>query len=432
MDRPSGRVIQLPPPIPLRIGRYEIQGHLGSGGMGVVYLATDPLLQRTVAIKVLPVNDDDLRARFAREARSAAALRHPNVVTIYDVGEDGGNPFIAMEFLDGESIAELVSRRAPLSVDRRLQLVLELCAGLGYAHKNGIVHRDIKPGNLMVIGEGTLKILDFGLARFTNDASGPALTQVGSVLGSPHYMSPEQVEGKIADARSDIFSVGVVLYELLTFQKAYPGGSTPVVLHNIVHLAPTPIRELLPSIDSELEAIVNKALEKDPAKRYQDLNSLAAALTHVRAKLIAAADSHTLITPGLGEPTPQRAQSPNRAQAHKATPPDSLKAGRLADSDAHRRELVTQRVKASRAARARGDLAEASAQIHAGLELAPGDPLLLAMLSGFPAAEPQQPPAGITSSRPVPALNRLAALGMPLWLSAAAIVLLAVAWAWLF
>src|SRR6478736_2984940 len=265
--------------------------------MGVVYLATDPLLRRTVAIKVLPGTDDDLRERFAREARSAAALRHNNVVTIYDIGEDDGRPFIAMEFLDGESMAEMVRRRAPLSIDRKLQLLIELCAGLGYAHKNGIVHRDIKPGNLMVTGEGTLKVLDFGLARITSEATSTGLTQVGSVLGTPHYMSPEQVEGKVADWRSDIFSVGVVFYELLSYHKAYPGDSSHVVLHNIVHGAPTPIRDLMPNIDPALEAIVNRGLEKNPEKRYQNLSSLATEASRVRASLTTDAEFETIVMP---------------------------------------------------------------------------------------------------------------------------------------
>ncbi len=299
---------------------------LGAGGMGVVYLATDPLLRRTVAIKILPAHDDDLRERFQREARSAASLRHPNIVTIYDIGEDDGKPFIAMEFLDGESLAELVQRRAALSIDRRLELMLDLCAGLGYAHKNGIVHRDIKPGNLMVTAEGPLKILDFGLARFTSEATNTGLTRVGSVLGTPHYMSPEQVEGKVADTRSDIFSVGVVLYELLTSQQAYPGTSAHVVLHNIIHLTPTPIRQLMPSIPAELEALVSKALEKDPEKRYQNLRDLTSDVTRVRATLTAGAAFETTITPRPDQSPGARSKSsrpsettPGRGTRHLAS-----------------------------------------------------------------------------------------------------------------
>ncbi len=330
------------PPRPTRIGRYEITDRLGAGGMGVVYLATDPLLRRTVAIKVLPAHDDDLRERFAREARSAASLKHNHVVTIYDIGEDDGKPFIAMEFLDGESMAEMVRRRAPLSVDRRLQLLLELCAGLGYAHKHGIIHRDIKPGNLMVTAEGSLKILDFGLARITSDVTSTGLTLAGSVMGTPHYMSPEQVEGKVVDPRSDIFAVGVVFYELLSYRKAYPGESAHVILHNIVHATPTPIRELIPAIDPELEAIVLKGLEKDPAKRYQTLSSLAAEVTRIRGKFAASTEVTTQIAlaPGSGprrsreKPSKGTDTSPGRGTRHLASL-DAIAQRRASQVDAH-------------------------------------------------------------------------------------------------
>jgi serine/threonine-protein kinase len=209
--------------LPARVGRYEVVERLGTGGMGVVYLATDPLLRRTVAVKVLPVENDELRERFAREGRSAAALRHNNIVTIYDVGEDQGHPFIAMEFIDGESMAEMIRRRAPLTMPRRLQLMSELCAGLGYAHRNGIVHRDIKPANLMITSEGGLKILDFGLARLIAEPTLGALSGVATLLGTPHYLAPEQIAGAPADHASDIFSVGLVLYEFVSYRRAFPG-----------------------------------------------------------------------------------------------------------------------------------------------------------------------------------------------------------------
>ena len=246
--------------------------------MGVLYLARDPLLRRTLAIKVLAVDDDDLRERFAREARSAASLSHTNIVTIFDVGEDNGHPFLAMEYLDGETMAEMIRRKAPVALQRRLQLLLELCAGLGYAHRLGIIHRDIKPANLMITGNGTLKILDFGLARLTHDnASG--LTQSGALLGTPHYMSPEQIEGRPVDHRSDIFSVGLVLYELLTYRKAYSGEGMHVVLHKITHERPQPLRELDPAIDPSLERIVDKATEREPDRRYQSLELMSADTT---------------------------------------------------------------------------------------------------------------------------------------------------------
>ena len=274
--------------------------------MGVVYLATDPLLRRTVAIKVLPGQDDELHERFAREARSAASLRHHNIVTIFDIGEDEGQPFIAMEFLDGESMAELIRRRAPLSVEKRLQLMIELCAGLGYAHRSGIIHRDIKPGNLMITTEGSLKVLDFGLVRLSTEETNTGLTRAGAIMGTPHYMSPEQVHGKPVDPRSDIFSVGLVLYEVLAYRQAYPGDSAHVVLHNIVHTAPPPIRDFVPDIDPELERIVEKGIEKEPDRRYQNLAALAAELERVRAHYTEAASTATLIKARPERSTPVR------------------------------------------------------------------------------------------------------------------------------
>jgi tetratricopeptide (TPR) repeat protein/predicted Ser/Thr protein kinase len=279
------------PSLPARVGRYDIVERLGTGGMGVVYLATDPLLRRTVAVKVLLVENDELRERFAREGRSAAALRHNNIVTIYDVGEDHGQPFIAMEFIDGESMAEMIRRRAPLPMPRRLQLMGELCAGLGYAHRNGIVHRDIKPANLMITSEGGLKILDFGLARVIAEPTLGASTGVGTLLGTPHYLAPEQIAGTAADQVSDIFSVGLVLYEFLSYRRAFPGDSGPAILFDIVERQPTPIRELVPDIDSELEAILGKAIEKDRARRYSDLAAMAAGIERVRARLTRSADA---------------------------------------------------------------------------------------------------------------------------------------------
>jgi serine/threonine protein kinase len=204
------------PELPKRIDRYEIVERLGRGGMGVVYLATDPALGRTVAIKMLTEDNEELRERFAREARSAAALKHNNIVTIYDVGEDQGRPFIAMEYLEGENLAEVIRRRAQVPLRQKLDWILELCAGLGYAHRTHIVHRDIKPANLLITTEGALKILDFGIARVTADATADGLTRMGMLMGSPHYMSPEQAEGQPVDERSDIFAVGLVMYELLS------------------------------------------------------------------------------------------------------------------------------------------------------------------------------------------------------------------------
>src|SRR5687768_11218913 len=285
MAIPGARVTvkqDVKPPLPQRIGRYEVMDRLGEGGMGLLYLAKDPVLDRTVAIKVLSVFNPEIKQRFAGEARSAARLAHPNIITIYDVGEDQGQPFIAMEYIDGETLGEVIRRRAPLRLIRRLELMLQLCAGLGHAHKMGIVHRDIKPANLMLTSDGTLKILDFGLARIVADAASSGLTRAGAMLGTPHYMSPEQAMGQPADHRSDIFSVGLVMYELLTWQKAFSGESPHVVMHRIAHDSARPIRQLFPMIDPQLETIVNTALERDPEKRYQSLGAFAAARSEER------------------------------------------------------------------------------------------------------------------------------------------------------
>lgn len=282
----------MPTPFPARIGRYDIVERLGAGAMGMVYRAKDPVLNRTVAIKVLPHASDELRDRFAQEARAAASLRHPGVVTIYDVGEDEGRPFIAMECLEGETMAALIARRAPLVIDQRLQLIIDLCEGLGYAHQHDLIHRDIKPANLMVTPQG-LKILDFGLARLVASTGHGALTTAGSVIGTAHYMSPEQVLGTTADHLSEVFAVGLVLYELLTYRKAYPGNSSPVVMYDIVHKPPPDVREVLPQIDEELATVVTASLEKDRARRYTSLERLAGDLMRIRARLVRSAEEST-------------------------------------------------------------------------------------------------------------------------------------------
>jgi serine/threonine protein kinase len=300
------------PKIPAQIGRYQVVDRLGEGGMGVLYLASDPLLQRTVAIKVLSVHSDELRERFAREARSAASLKHNHIVTIYDVGDEDGHPFLAMEYVDGETMAEVIRRRAPLSVHGRIQLLMQLCDGLGYAHRSGIIHRDIKPANLMITSEGVLKILDFGLARLTNDSSGAGLTRVGVLIGTPHYMSPEQIDGLVIDHRSDIFAVGLVAYELLTYKKAYPGETPHVVLDKILHTEPPPLLEVKPDLDPRLATIVGKAIEKRPDQRYATLAEFGADLARVRERLIAKDTPVVLDRTVVVEP-PSSSRSPSPA-----------------------------------------------------------------------------------------------------------------------
>lgn len=271
------------PTPPKTIGRYAIVERLGQGGMGVVYRAWDPDLRRMVAVKVISGSreglvDDRVFERFAREARSAASLAHPNIVTIHDFGRDASRrPYIVMELIEGESMAQMIRSSAPPSLLHRARLIVELCEGLAYAHEHGVVHRDIKPANLMITATGVLKILDFGLARLTDDLTETGLTLSGAVMGTPQYMSPEQVSGLPADARSDIFSVGTVMYELFTGRRAFEGGSAAVRLQ-ILHDSPPAPGEIVPGFPDRLAAMVAKTLEKDRSRRYQRLDALAGEL----------------------------------------------------------------------------------------------------------------------------------------------------------
>jgi serine/threonine protein kinase len=314
--------------LPSRIGRYEIVDRLGEGGMGLVYLARDPSLQRTVAIKVLSWSNEELQARFAREARSAASLRHHNIVTIYDIGEDGDKQFLAMEYIDGETLADVIRRKAALPTLTRLQLMQQLCSGLAYAHRLGIIHRDIKPANLMVTSEGLLKILDFGLARMMQENTATGITQTGALMGTPQYMSPEQVEARPVDHRSDIFSVGLVFYELLTYTKAYEGGAPHEVLYRIAHDAPVPMRERNPEIDARLEAIVARAIERLPEHRYQTLELLSADLERFCQTLDRQDETAQVIRPGADVPVePARPISGSAPKTPGTTPrPPNLEA----------------------------------------------------------------------------------------------------------
>ncbi|MCX6551826.1 MAG: protein kinase [Acidobacteria bacterium] len=275
---------------PTTIGRYQVVRQLGAGGMGAVYLARDPELDRPLAIKLVKddlTDDAELRERFVREARSAARLRHPNIITVFDIGEVSGRPFIAMEYIPGESLADVIRRRGGLDLPRVLAWMEQLCTGLAHAHHAGIVHRDIKPGNLMVDPDGVLKIVDFGIARLGNSQ----LTREGMLVGTANYMAPEQLLGTGADHRADIFAVGAVFYELLTFHHAFPGTIADGLFNRICHEPPPPIEAACPGCDPGVVAIVLRALEKDPVRRCQDLATMALDIARVRANLAPAAAS---------------------------------------------------------------------------------------------------------------------------------------------
>ncbi len=259
------------------LGRYEIVGELGQGAMGVVYKATDPLIDRMVAIKTITLSlaqeeRDEYEARFYQEAKAAGRLSHPNIVTIFDVGRTGDVAYIAMEFLQGRELRDILNDAKLLPVDQVIDIVAQVALGLDYAHEHGVVHRDIKPSNIMVGRDGHVKITDFGIARM---ASAGVRTQTGMVLGSPKYMSPEQVMGKLTDQRSDIFSLGVMLYEMLTGQAPFMGENVNAIMYQTLNAIPQPPSSLNGTVPDMLNFIVAKALAKDLEHRYQNAKELA-------------------------------------------------------------------------------------------------------------------------------------------------------------
>jgi serine/threonine-protein kinase len=253
-------------------GKYEAISHLGSGAMGVVWRAQDPVLGRTVAIKTISAalgSDNENKERFLREARAAAQLNHPNIITVFDFGQADNELYMAMELLEGKDLKELITA-ASLSFDQKLNIMEQVADGLAYAHGRDVVHRDLKPGNIHVQPNGQVKILDFGLARLGSSD----LTKTGVVMGTPNYMSPEQVMGERADARSDVFSAGAVFYELLTNRKPFDAESVHATLYQVVHRDPPPPRQWDPRLPEPLVTIIEIAMAKQIAGRYKDARAL--------------------------------------------------------------------------------------------------------------------------------------------------------------
>ena len=270
-----------------QLGRYNIIGELGQGAMGTVYKAVDPLIDRIVAIKTINLSmaqdeKDEFESRFYQEAKAAGRLSHPNIVTIYDVGKSDEIAYIAMEFLQGRELRDVLNDGKRMPVEQVINVVAQVAQGLAYAHEHGIVHRDIKPSNIMIVREGHVKITDFGIARM---ASAAVRTQTGMVLGSPKYMSPEQVVGKLTDQRSDIFSLGVVLYEMLTGQAPFAGENINAIMYQTLNSVPPPPSTLSPNVPEMLNFIVAKALAKKLEHRYQDAKEFAADLYACRDRM---------------------------------------------------------------------------------------------------------------------------------------------------
>ncbi len=268
-----------------KAGRYQLLGELGRGAMGVVYRAHDPVIGREVAVKTmhLTLGDSNLTRpeliqRFQTEARAAGILTHPNIVVVYDAGEEGGLFYITMELVEGRSLLALFEGRQTIPMPRAIRILEQACSALDYAHKHNIVHRDIKPANLMLTDDDTLKITDFGTAKILRFN----VTQTAQVIGTPSYMSPEQIKGKPVDGRSDIFALGVILYEMVTGEKPFPGENITTVIFKIINEEPIAPRKLDPSIHRGLSAIITRALAKEPTARFQSCAEMLAALRSYR------------------------------------------------------------------------------------------------------------------------------------------------------
>jgi hypothetical protein len=264
-----------------KAGRYDLREELGRGAMGVVFHGFDPVIGRGVAVKTLRLSEagtglsrEELVGRFQTEARAAGLLAHPNIVVIFDAGEEDGLFYITMEFVEGKSLQSVIDARQPFPVPRVMKLMEQVCSALDFAHQHNVVHRDIKPANLMLTADDVVKITDFGTAKILQFGT----AQTAHVMGTPSYMSPEQVKGKPVDGRSDIFSLGVILYELMTGEKPFPGQNITTVIYKIINEEPIPPRSLDSTIHPGLSAVITRALAKEPADRFQSCHELMSAL----------------------------------------------------------------------------------------------------------------------------------------------------------
>jgi len=274
-------------PTVTKAGRYEIVGELGRGAMGVVYKAVDPVIGRTVAVKTIRLSEEgtglshpELLTRFQTEARAAGLLTHPNIVVVFDAGEEDGLYYITMELVEGKSLQALLDDGHSFPLPRTLRIMDQTCSALQFAHERNVIHRDIKPANLMLTADDTVKVTDFGTAKILQFGT---VQQTAHVMGTPSYMSPEQVKGRAVDGRSDIFSLGVMLYEMVTGEKPFPGQNITTVIYKIVNEEPVPPRQINPSIHAGISAVVMRALEKEPDQRYQSCREMLEDLRNYRS-----------------------------------------------------------------------------------------------------------------------------------------------------
>ena len=313
----------------LKAGRYEIIGELGRGAMGVVYKATDPVIGRTVAVKTIKLSEEgtgmsrpELLNRFQTEARAAGLLTHPNIVVVFDAGEEDGLAYLTMELVEGKSLQSHLDGGQAFPLPRVLRIMEQACAALQFAHERNVVHRDVKPANIMLTADDTVKITDFGTAKILQFGT---MQQTAHVMGTPSYMSPEQVKGRAVDGRSDIFSLGVMLYEMVTGEKPFPGQNITTVIYKIVNEEPVPPRNVDPSIHPGMNAVIMKALAKEPEVRYQSCREMLEDLRNYRSVAPGATPDKTVVIGGPGAPNATlplgSAGEPN---ARPAEPPDPM------------------------------------------------------------------------------------------------------------
>jgi eukaryotic-like serine/threonine-protein kinase len=315
-----------------RAGRYEIVGELGRGAMGVVYKATDPVIGRTVAVKTIKLSAEgtgltrpELLARFQTEARAAGVLTHPNIVVVFDAGEEDGLYYITMELVEGRSLQALLDDGHSFPLPRVLRIMEQACSALQFAHERSVVHRDIKPANLMLTGDDTVKVTDFGTAKILQFGT---VQQTAHVMGTPSYMSPEQVKGRAVDGRSDIFSLGVMLYEMLTGEKPFPGQNITTVIYKIVNEEPIPPKQVNPSVHPGMSAVVMRALAKDPEARYQSCREMLEDLRNYRS-----------LTAAPGSPQSTMSIDPDAVNSTVALSPGGLRGVHNDDAAAMARSL---------------------------------------------------------------------------------------------
>ena len=336
-----------------KLGRYEIVAELGQGAMGIVYRAHDPILNRVVAIKTInmALKQDEIaeyEARFYQEARAAGGLNHPNIVTVYDIGKSGTIAYMAMEFLEGDELRSLLAPGSALPVMQGVDIALQVADGLAYAHEHDVIHRDVKPANIMITGGGVAKITDFGIARMR---AAKVVTQTGVVLGSPKYMSPEQVLGKRAEARSDIFSLGAVLYEMLTGKAPFVGADVNAMMYQTLNLVPPPPSTFNPVVPAMLDLIIAKMLAKAPEDRYPSAREVVTDLRECRKLLdgpslrqsspaSAAALAGALVEREPAAPAEEHAGTDDEAQEGAPAPSLTLGFARSFDSMGAARRLA--------------------------------------------------------------------------------------------